>query len=115
MDKLSGPVARAAVVAGLVATLGTGYTAHAAGHREAPPRPTLADTGADANASLLGALSVGAVVTGAAAVALSRRAARGKYGGEHSARPDARRPVPVPLTEEPICSLVSVTYGRSTR
>ncbi|RCH65426.1 hypothetical protein DT019_28600 [Streptomyces sp. SDr-06] len=43
-----------------------------------PPR--LAETGADSNASLLGALSVGAVVTGAAALALSRRASRGKYG-----------------------------------
>ncbi|MEU9100410.1 hypothetical protein [Streptomyces sp. NPDC048361] len=105
MYKLSGPAARAALVTGLVSALGTGYTAHAAGHPGAAPppasaphaaphapggaaahpgaaRPTLADTGADATASLLGALSVGAVVTGAAAVALSRRSSRGRYGEE---------------------------------
>ncbi|MGW2818390.1 hypothetical protein [Streptomyces sp. NPDC001415] len=42
--------------------------------------PHLAHTGADSKASLLGALSVSALVTGAAAVALSRRASRGKAG-----------------------------------
>uniref|UniRef100_A0AAU2V762 Gram-positive cocci surface proteins LPxTG domain-containing protein n=1 Tax=Streptomyces sp. NBC_00003 TaxID=2903608 RepID=A0AAU2V762_9ACTN len=42
--------------------------------------PHLAHTGADSKASLLGALSVSAVVMGAAAVALSRRASRGKAG-----------------------------------
>ncbi|WP_406508102.1 hypothetical protein [Streptomyces sp. NBC_00212] len=40
--------------------------------------PHLAHTGADSKASLLGALSAGAIVTGAAAVALTRRASRGK-------------------------------------
>ncbi|AYG82172.1 hypothetical protein DWB77_04342 [Streptomyces hundungensis] len=109
MYKLSGSAARAALVTGLVSALGTGYAAHATDRPGAAPPPasaphtaphtaphapggapvrpgaappTLADTGADANATLLGALSVGAVVTGAAAVALSRRSSRGRYGEE---------------------------------
>ncbi|MFD7166951.1 hypothetical protein [Streptomyces violascens] len=40
--------------------------------------PHLAHTGAGTKASLLGALSAGAIVTGAAAVALTRRASRSK-------------------------------------
>ncbi|WP_438293215.1 hypothetical protein [Streptomyces sp. HUAS TT7] len=40
--------------------------------------PHLAHTGAGSKASLLGALSAGAIVTGAAAVALTRRASRSK-------------------------------------
>ncbi|MFI6054800.1 hypothetical protein ACIBCO_32525 [Streptomyces violascens] len=43
-----------------------------------PSPPHLAHTGAGSKASLLGALSAGAVVTGAAAVALTRRASRSK-------------------------------------
>ncbi|MCX5381779.1 hypothetical protein [Streptomyces sp. NBC_00083] len=100
MDKFSGPAARAALVAGLVSALSTGYAAHAADHPvlghpvaghtatghaiaarpPAAPPPRLADTGADAPASLLGAVSATAVVTGAAAVALSRRSSRGTDG-----------------------------------
>ncbi|MGW2481115.1 hypothetical protein ACWCWQ_14990 [Streptomyces sp. NPDC001571] len=79
MYKFSGPVVRGALVAALVSVLGTGYAAHAAGHR-APAPPQLAHAGADSRASLLGALSASAVVTGTAVVALSRRASRGRYG-----------------------------------
>ncbi|MFE4855671.1 hypothetical protein [Streptomyces sp. NPDC056670] len=79
MDKFSGTVTRAALAAALLSVLGTGYAAHAAGH-PAPAPPQLAHAGADSRASLLGALSVGAVVTGTAAVALSRRASRSRYG-----------------------------------
>ncbi|GGY28731.1 MULTISPECIES: hypothetical protein [Streptomyces] len=78
-SRFSGPAARAALVAALVSVLGTGYAAHAVDH-PAPAPPQLAHAGADSRASLLGALSVGAVVTGTAAVALSRRVSRSRYG-----------------------------------
>ncbi|MFG3285407.1 hypothetical protein [Streptomyces sp. NPDC048111] len=79
MYKYSGHLARAAVVTALVSLPVMGHPAHAAERPAAAP-PQLAHTGADGRASLLGALSVGAVVTGTAAVALTRRASRSRYG-----------------------------------